>query len=263
MSLGEYESSDETLTQWRARVKFLKLLHNLAPEVVKELSSTLLRSFQTANTDGTYIINQLDFIKAYSEGGQQLPQAYSIELINFYQELTDWANTHWLNERWLIETLIRVLEWWIWFPHETGQRVWTHLPVSENWFGEEEPFRFEHLEWRYHELKESEYRQVVEEHFRKELNIYLKHRASQALASGDQPVKRMRKSGDIDFIVRIEWFVLYQVRGLTTQNILERYTRTLRDSATPKQVSDSLKEMSALIGLPLRPAQRGRPKKQQ
>jgi hypothetical protein len=82
------------------------------------------------------------------------------------------------------------------------------------------------------------------------------------VASGDQPVKRTRKRGEIDLAIRVEWFVLYQVVGLTPEQILNHHTHKLSESGSTSQVMKAVREMSALIGLPLRPTPRGRPKKQ-
>jgi hypothetical protein len=266
MSIGEYETPSASLTQWRARAAFLNLLPKLAPRAVKELAGTLLRSFQMAETDCFRFINEWDSIKVCSDGNARgdarYVGIYSAAQVKFYQELTAWASKHHLNARWLIEAVILLLDWWIEFPKEVGKKLATGLDYSETWFGEEEPFRFEYPEWNYHEQSENEYRQAVREDFRKELNLYLKNRSSQAVASGDQSVKRMRKRGEIKPTIKMQWFVLYQVKGLTPEQILDRYTRSLPESAFPDQVMKAVREVSSLIGLQYRQVPRGRPKKQ-
>ena len=136
------------------------------------------------------------------------------------------------------------------------------MPVSDKWFGEEKPFRFEHPEWNYHELKESEYRQAVKEHFTKELNIYLKRRASQAVTSKEQRVKHTRKRGEIKPNIKMQWFILYQVKGLSPEQIVDHYTRSHPESADYDQVMKAVREVSSLIGLPYRRPPLGRPKKE-
>jgi hypothetical protein len=265
MSMGEYETPGASLSQWATRASFLNLLPKLAPKVVEELSSTLLSSFQSAKTDCFRLINEWDCIKVCCDGNARgdarYEGIYSAEQVKFYQELTAWADTHHLNARWLIDAVILQLDWWIKYPKEVGKSLALGLEYYETWFGEEEPFRFEYPEWRYREQSEHNYRQAIEKHFSEELNLYLTSRYFQAIASGDQRVKRRRKRGEINPEIRLEWFVLYQVVGLEVEQILGGYTRRLSESATPKQVNDAKREMSALIGLPLRPARRGRPKK--
>lgn len=265
MSIGEYETPGASMTQWAARVCFLNLLPKLATKVVKELSATLLPSFQSANTDCFRFIDEWDCIKVCSDrnarGDTRYEGAYSAEQVKFYQDLTDWADKHHLNVRWLIDAVILLLDWWIKYPQEVGKHLASGLEHSETWFGEEQPFRFEYPEWRYREQSEHNYREEVKKHFTEEFNFYLTSRYFQAMASGEQLVKRTRKSSEITPGIRLEWFVLFQVGGLRVDEILDRYARRLANSATPKQVNDAKREMSALIGLPLRPVPRGRPKK--
>jgi len=263
MSIGEYETSDESLSQWAARVAFLSLLPKLVPKAVDELSGTLLQSLQRAEKEGTSFLCVLNHIINCSERGVEWTTHYSSEQVDFYQQLTDWTNKYNLNGRWLIEHFVQMLDWWNQYPQEAGKKNMTvGLGHSENWFGESEPFRFEHPEWNYHELKQSEYLKAVEEHFRNDLDLYLKRRVSQAVASDEQRVKHTRKRGEITPTIKMEWFVLYQVEGLTPEQILDRYTSSLPESAFADQVMKAVREVSSLIGLQYRQPPRGRPKKE-
>lgn len=263
------DSLDLVAARALGREIFLDQLSQLVPEAVKELRDQTLTKYKRyckGQPDGIDSWNQLQ-----KTGAQDLKKA-----------IEKWAGRYNLGCDWILDAAVNSLSMWANPPRRwpeikdldegqdrdvndevpgkgplqlsAGTYVWAlRTPLSE----EEERFMFECMGWGPTTPETwSEARVRIEDEFRAKLRKYHEHISAKLQSRQFTRITSRRKKQHYD------WLVHYQVLGWKPIRIAQERCGC-RESDLPevrRKVAKAVKQTAELIGLPLRPSARGRPR---
>lgn len=164
-----------------------------------------------------------------------------------------------LNQLWCREHAVRTLDFWCTSDHARKMLMWHYEPIWETIIafrrGEHPAFVFEYKTLYPREGHRAELERRMMDAFKQQRKAFLDNREQLAKAAGMRPVPQKREQ------LHYAWFVCFQVKGMSYQEILEKYYpkeyEAARNEGTlnehTKRIRKAVNEVSRLIKLPETP----------
>jgi len=245
LAYSEYDSPDrgQSTQAWQARLELIETSKRACPRFVKTLLSTALPLYRDLANTGYDIEQRILWGHPQASAFQLLPEDSGLK-----SALRNWAaefNVSWQNaslesaETWLMDEALYTLRDWFTFPDMRDALRWHNMHFS-NTVASGEPFEFHFMGWEMQQVTWARYSEMARKSFEEELANYQKKARDLAKSYG-LILAQKKYSPD-----NLEWFVLYQLEGLSSIHIVRRSENV--NSLNESTVLKGIKAAARLAG---------------